>query len=1560
VRKNFKRVQEAAKKAVYNSVTGTAKQASALLGEATSTLPNVAENALIRTVQTAGRAVLTSLSTVFNLALLIAGVISIVLEVIQSLNGGSTCAPDTTISYWMTDGILPFAPGSLIISPGVKIKSLYIETPGYGYGQYNNTTITIKTGGSTINSPYFQGTSTPTSKTFTGPIRSALSQQYFILSAIGIADQGVGFTGPPIIQITGGGGDGTTTAVADMSCSALGPIQHASSGYFTKSPIVKISHGTDLMNPATAVAYLSSRIGSGIIRSLRILPSPISPVYKFTAGYGAFTSSSQEWKNWANAPMPKPNEGEFLTGGLLQKWFRVSINGDLTPITTEQFRIIGTIEYIPPYPNAHLIITSVEVINGGSGYFVQPYASLVLTDLGRTVLDNNYNSLVVVVDHPISSIVITDNGLGYDEIPKIQVLDRYTGAEYGTTVGTTGYASNFTSAVSARGLEFPSGSENAIVPNYFIQNFTVVSGGTGYTGPPDIGTTGHGITTNAIDNATVVSTTNTAQGVSIAVGSGGYYEFEPLSDFGNSKDQAGLNIQIVPTVNDTIADSQAYAIPVMNGHIIDCTNGIGIACYGTPLTQLPLSPAGVNVTVSSIDDNGSGAVIAVNKYHYSFDLNAYILDKFTITNAGTGYTTSPKVTVTFVDSNSNALAKAQFYARIGGPITSVKVVNSSVGFQFTPTTKLLPYGQTGNVGGVYTPPALSVNWTPLTRGSVSTVYLGGGILPDGYTGPPEVRLYDTPALGGDKAIVTANMGLFYLLLAWINGGLGYSRPPTVVFTTKSGLGGGAVAKAVLGDKGAVTKIIFATYGGGWINEYINMSFVPHPLDTPSNITPAYGACYPVFSTVTGPPKVFPHPVDGNGDGAEFNVSVNTGLYLTGATGFSDFINGVMEVPNTVTGIASGAFGNQYYIKDLVFSEPSQCFEIGNYAFAGCTGLRSAYIPQSVQRIGKGAFYNCPNLKIVQFEGRTGPAFGSNAFLGCTGINFYLTTGATDVTSSYGGGTGWLGLSTSNYLGLPVGLTGITGPNYNILAVKPQGILGFTPLKQAIISIPDLSETYFSVACDKDGNVYWNNNSVNAIQKVDLDGNQTVFSNELYPVKSLTIADDGNMYVVTSANNNIYQIPLTGSPTWTAVCSIPSGYLIASDSGGNVYVVSSTTYKIYRFSTLTNNPTNQYVPFEYITLPTSTILSSMCGGYFGNAGTVETDGVIAAGVTIAINSLRVILSYSKVSNGTPACVIVATGLHATSGLAYDNAANLYSGSTAITLRGITKITSDGYHISPYAPGFSTVGGVAISPKGFIFFSDGHNLCQIPIAITTVSATVKAALMSHDYATITAILGTSTTVTLQPSDISAINSTLPPGSQASTPITDPVTYTSPDWDGSVTLPDPPPPACVGCDLPKVTYATSFKPGVPTTIKIGSYAPNVVTYNKTSPPTLTIQNNGSNSPNAYTTNTTTNTAATSPFTISPGQEFSFDINNLGLTLYSLGLTVFTITVGSPAFIPGVQGTPPPVCKPKKQGMDYSQYLSSNVQNSEYPPYKEKPLTASEWIRRKRMTNSVQFGSC
>ena len=222
-------------------------------------------------------------------------------------------------------------------------------------------------------------------------------------------------------------------------------------------------------------------------------------------------------------------------------------------------------------------------------------------------------------------------------------------------------------------------------------------------------------------------------------------------------------------------------------------------------------------------------------------------------------------------------------------------------------------------------------------------------------------------------------------------------------------------------------------------------------------------------------------------------------------------------------------------------------------------------------------------------------------------------------------------------------------------------------------------------------------------------------------------------------------------------------------------------------------------------------------------------------------------------------------------------------------------------------------------------------------TTAPPSLLQALASHDYDTIVKITDSNpgSTYVLSTSDIVAINSTLPADSQVAIPETNAITYVSPNYDGTITLPSNPPQS-------SVFIATSFSPNVSTMLKIGADTVYVI-FNKTSPPTLTVSGPGVN----YSED------------IKPGESFN-TVSGTTVTVYSIGLTVFNAVYGA-VFVPGVGGVPPPVCKPKKQGIDYSLFLSSQLSNADVQTYKQAgAVDMSEWIRRKRSLHSTKFGNC
>lgn len=122
----------------------------------------------------------------------------------------------------------------------------------------------------------------------------------------------------------------------------------------------------------------------------------------------------------------------------------------------------------------------------------------------------------------------------------------------------------------------------------------------------------------------------------------------------------------------------------------------------------------------------------------------------------------------------------------------------------------------------------------------------------------------------------------------------------------------------------------------------------------------------------------------------------------------------IDIPNSVTFIGNNAFaysklshiavasGNQYYDSrnncNAIIETPSNTLiagckntlipnsvtSIGDFAFAGCSGLTSVIIPNSVTSIGSGAFASCSGLTSVIIPNSV-TSIGSYAFNGCSGL-----------------------------------------------------------------------------------------------------------------------------------------------------------------------------------------------------------------------------------------------------------------------------------------------------------------------------------------------------------------------------------------------------------------------------------------------------------------------------------------------------------------------------------------------------------------------------------------------
>ncbi len=83
-------------------------------------------------------------------------------------------------------------------------------------------------------------------------------------------------------------------------------------------------------------------------------------------------------------------------------------------------------------------------------------------------------------------------------------------------------------------------------------------------------------------------------------------------------------------------------------------------------------------------------------------------------------------------------------------------------------------------------------------------------------------------------------------------------------------------------------------------------------------------------------------------------------------------------------ISEGEFMDRDDIEEIEFSESCGITEIPDYAFLGCTSLRSVTLPSGLKKIGFQAFSECANLKLINFP-ETLEDIGSNAFTYCRSL-----------------------------------------------------------------------------------------------------------------------------------------------------------------------------------------------------------------------------------------------------------------------------------------------------------------------------------------------------------------------------------------------------------------------------------------------------------------------------------------------------------------------------------------------------------------------------------------------
>ena len=104
----------------------------------------------------------------------------------------------------------------------------------------------------------------------------------------------------------------------------------------------------------------------------------------------------------------------------------------------------------------------------------------------------------------------------------------------------------------------------------------------------------------------------------------------------------------------------------------------------------------------------------------------------------------------------------------------------------------------------------------------------------------------------------------------------------------------------------------------------------------------------------------------------------------------------VTIPDAVTSIGSSAFENCRGLTSVTI--PEAVTSIGSYAFSGCSGLRSVTIPEGVTSIERSAFSGCSGLTSVTIP-ESVTSIGNYAFSGCSGLaSVTIPKGITSIGS----------------------------------------------------------------------------------------------------------------------------------------------------------------------------------------------------------------------------------------------------------------------------------------------------------------------------------------------------------------------------------------------------------------------------------------------------------------------------------------------------------------------------------------------------------------------------------
>ena len=729
---------------------------------------------------------------------------------------GYLSAPNVTIS-----GGGPGASGataSTTINSAGQVTGLFLTGPV--------TTITVDNGGSG-----YTGTTAAVTISGTGGAAAIANVVNGSINSITITNGGGGYTTPPTITIAKPATGTQATANAAISVGGTG---------YTQAPVVQIG-SPDVQ--ATAIAQLDPK-NPGQLQEID-LTSNANGVTSIAVSNGGTGYSA------ASPPLVTIDPPMTLSG---------------TPT------IGGTTATAIAVVNASGVITAINIVSPGSGYFLTPNVTIAGT--GGAVATATVSSGGFGAGYRFPpTVTIVGNGQSAAAVANINSAGVITGIVL-TNAGS-GYSSPPTVIIDPPTLAATANSANDPVSGAIL-GFTNVVSGEGYLAPPTVT-----IVPTAGDpgasGATAVASVAGGQVKAINLGNPGFgYPTVPNVVL-SAPPAGGVQATAIATVSNNVltgfiisnpgsgyksAPTVTVDAPTGTTNPIQATGTATLTTLGQVAISLTGSVTTINVvaggsgystsqttppTISITGGGGSGATAVP-----VVDPTTGAIDSITITNAGSGYITAPTIAI---NGTNTTAASATSAITTGGTgyLTGAKIqiapptLAASATATFNPVNGTInPITDTINVtngGSGYTNPTVVLTGgggsgatatATVVQGAIATITLTS--LGSGYTSAPTVTINDPTGTGATASAV-------YDFLS----GAGYLIAPAITITSSNGAGSGATAVATLGtgaQAGMITSITVINGSGS--------GYTANPIITIAQpFSTASGAATPNAGQITG-------------------------------------------------------------------------------------------------------------------------------------------------------------------------------------------------------------------------------------------------------------------------------------------------------------------------------------------------------------------------------------------------------------------------------------------------------------------------------------------------------------------------------------------------------------------------------------------------------------------------------------------------------------------------------------------------------------------------------------